>query len=75
MTTVDRISQQVNHLPESFQKQVLDYIEFLVSKTKRENSRHEDLEWFSLSVTSAMRDMDDEDGPIYDKADLKEKWK
>ena len=75
MTTADQISQHVNQLPEPFQKEALDFIEFLTKKAKRENSRQEDLEWFSLSVTSAMRDMADEDGPIYDKSDLKEKWK
>ena len=32
MTTADRISQQVSQLPESFQKEVLDFIEFLINK-------------------------------------------
>ena len=75
MTTADQISQQVNQLPKPFQKEALDFIEFLTKKAKQENSRQEDLEWFSLSVTSAMRDLGDEESPIYDESDLKEKWK
>ncbi|NIV15416.1 MAG: DUF2281 domain-containing protein, partial [Aliifodinibius sp.] len=59
MTTADRISQRVNQLPESFQKEALDFIEFLTKKAKRENARQEDLEWFNLSVASAMRGLED----------------
>ena len=75
MTIADQISLQVTKLPKPFQTEALDFIEFLSKKAKRENSRQEDLEWFNLSVTSAMRDLEDEDSPIYDEADLKEKWK
>lgn len=75
MTTAEQISRQLNQLPKPFQKEALDFIEFLTKKAKRENSRQEDLEWFNLSVTSAMRDLDDENDPIYGESDLKEKWK
>ncbi len=74
MTTVDKISEQVHQLPEPFQEEVLDFIEFLINKSKRENSRKEDLEWFDLSLSSAMREIEDEDGPTYNETDLKEKW-
>ena len=74
MATADQVSQQISQLPEAFQKEALDFIEFLTKKAKQENSREEDLEWFNLSVTSAMRDVEDGDGPVYDESDLKEKW-
>ncbi|MFQ5637477.1 MAG: DUF2281 domain-containing protein [bacterium] len=74
MTTADKISRQVNQLPKPFQKEALHFIEFLTKKAQRENSRQDDLEWFNLSVTSAMRDLGDEDSPSYDESDLKEKW-
>ncbi|MCB9512147.1 MAG: DUF2281 domain-containing protein [Deferribacteres bacterium] len=74
MTTVDRISQQVNQLPQSFQREVLDFIEFLIVKSRHKLDRDEDSEWSSMSLASAMRDMDDEAYPVYDEADLKEKW-
>jgi hypothetical protein len=75
MTTADQVSQQIIQLPEAFQKEALDFIEFLTKKARQENSREEDLEWFNLSVTSAMRDAEDDDGPVYGESDLKEKWK
>lgn len=75
MTTADRIREQVNQLPEAFQKEALDFIEFLTKKAKQRNSRQDDLEWFNLSVTSAMRGLEDENSPDYDESDLKEKWK
>ena len=53
MRTVDKISQQVNQLPEPFQEKVLHFIEFLINKTKRENSRKDDIEWFNLSFCDA----------------------
>jgi len=74
MSTTEKISQQVHQLPESFQKEVLDFIEFLVNKTKRESSREEDLAWFDFSLTSAMREIENENGPNYDESDLKEKF-
>ncbi len=72
MTTVEQINQQVQKLPELMQEEVLDFAEFLMSKTKRENSRQEDLEWSSLSLAAAMRDIEDEDEEvIYNESDLR----
>ncbi len=75
MTTVDKISQQAYELPEPIQKEVLDFIKFLQNKIKREIARQEDLEWFNLSLKSAMREIADEDGPTYNESDLKERWR
>ena len=74
MTTVEQINQQVQKLPELLQEEVLDFVEFLMSKTKRDNSRQEDSEWSNLSLVAAMRDIEDEE-VIYNESDLKEKWK
>ena len=74
MTTVEKISKQVQKLPEPFQKEILDFVEFLLSKKKGDGTREEDIEWFDFSLTSAFRDIADEDGPIYDENDWKEKW-
>lgn len=32
MTTVDRINQNVQHLPAAIQQEVLDFVEFLIQK-------------------------------------------
>ena len=71
MTTVERIHEQVQKLPEPLQAEALDFIEFLM---QRQSVRKEDLDWSHLSLATAMRDIEDEDVPIYDESDLKEKW-
>lgn len=74
MTTAERVSEQVQKLPEPLQAETLDFIEFLMSKTQRESVRQEDSDWSNLSLATAMRDIEDEDGPVYNESDLKEKW-
>ena len=70
MTTAERIHEQVQRLPEPLQAEALDFIEFLM---QRQSVRKEDLDWFHLSLATAMRDIEDEDVPIYDESDLKER--
>lgn len=69
MQTADRIHKQVQNLPESVQREVLDFVEFLAYK-----ARHEDLRWAELSMRAALRDMEDEVWPEYREEDLKETW-
>jgi hypothetical protein len=76
MTTAERIQEQVQKLPEPLQDQTLVYIEFLIqmSKTRHQSVRTEDLDWSHFSLAAAMRGIEDEDVPIYDESDLKERW-
>ena len=71
MTTVERIHEQAQRLPELLQAEALDFIEFLM---QRQSVRKEDLDWAHFSLDAAMRDIEDEDVPIYDESDLKERW-
>ena len=71
MTTAEKVSEQVQKLPEPLQEETLDFIEFLM---QGQSMRKEDLDWSCLSLTAAMRDIEDEDVPIYDESDLKERW-
>ena len=78
MTVADKVHQRVLILPEPLQSEVLNFVEFLL--TKVEPDRHSDLQvredqgWFDLSLTMAMRGMEDEKGPTYTLADLKETY-
>lgn len=67
MAIVDKIQHNIQRLPAPFQAEVLDFVEFLLSKSKH----HEERDWSSLSLASAMRGMEDEDTPFYTLADLK----
>jgi hypothetical protein len=60
------IQNYIEKLPASYQEVVVDFLAFLLSKAERE----QDVEWSNISLTYAMRDMEDEPSE-YTIADLK----
>lgn len=70
MSTVDRIHEQVQHLPESAQQTVLDFVEQLARQL-----RQEDYDWASWSLQVAVRGMENDVWPEYGEMDFKEKWR
>jgi hypothetical protein len=71
MILSERIQQHVQKLPASFQAEVLNFVEYLAAKAEREAIQQERRDWSSLSLSSAMRGMEDEDTPLYTPSDLK----
>ena len=71
MVVAERIQQYVQKLPASLQVEMLDFAEHLLSKLERETAQPSELAWSDLSLTLAMRGMEDEDMPTYTTADLK----
>jgi len=67
MPIAEKIHQHVQRLPTNVQAEVLDFIEYLLAKTERQEER----EWSDLSLTSAMRGMEEEETPLYTPADLR----
>jgi hypothetical protein len=74
MTTIEKITKQIQQLPEPSQQEVLDFVEFLLSRKHGDGRRQEELDWIEFSLTSAIRGMEDENDLTYDESDLKEKW-
>jgi hypothetical protein len=66
MSLEEKIIEQVHKLPEYKKAEVLDFVEYLRSKT-------EEKDWSELSLSSSMRGMEDEKSP-YSLADLKESF-
>jgi Protein of unknown function (DUF2281) len=66
----DKIQEGVQQLPTALQAEVLDFVQYLLVKTKRGAQEDEGL-WSDISLSSAMRGMEDEDSPQYTTADLK----
>jgi len=66
MTVDEQIHQAIRKLPEPYRQELWDFIQYLLAKAER--AEHE--EWAALSLTSAMRDMEDEPSP-YTPDDLK----
>ncbi|MDL2124220.1 MAG: DUF2281 domain-containing protein [Deltaproteobacteria bacterium] len=56
MNLTNKIIENVKELPELKQIEVLDFIEYLRLKTERQ----ENIEWSTLSLSSAMRGMENE---------------
>lgn len=69
MTLAEKILQCIQVLPESKQLEVLDFIEYLRSKTESQENK----DWSKFSLSSAMREMEDEQTP-YLLNDLKESF-
>ena len=67
MALADKIQQYVQRLPTAFQAEVLDFVEYLLAKTERQEAS----DWSGLSLTFAMGGMADEEAPLYTQADLK----
>ena len=71
MIITEKIQEYVRRLPAPLQSEVLDFIEYLLSKAERDIPRPESESWSELSLTSAMRGMENEETPSYTVADLK----
>jgi len=74
MVLADKIQQYVERLPTSYQVEVLDFVEYLLTKVEREVVLREERVWSDFSLSSAMRGMEDEDAPSYTMSDLKVKF-
>lgn len=71
MTIAENIHQYVQMLPDPLQREVLDFVQFLLFKQEQETTLEQDeIEWSNFSLASAMRGMEDEDTPIYTTDDM-----
>jgi hypothetical protein len=66
MTLDEKIQNFTQKLPYSYQEEILDFVQYLLQKAEQEEKQN----WTSLSLSSALRDMQDEPG-LYSPSDLK----
>jgi len=71
MTLTEKILQHLQTLPDTFQAEVLDFIEYLESKLEKSEKGEEEKEWSTSSLSFAMQGMEDEYSP-YSLDDIKE---
>ena len=71
MAISDKIQEGVQQLPTVLQAEVLDFVQYLLVKTRRGSQEDEEGLWSAGSLSSAMRGMEDEDLPQYTPTDLK----
>jgi hypothetical protein len=53
---------------------VLDFVEYLLTKTEQTSAQEEEQDWPQLSLASAMRGMEEDPEPEYPEADLEERF-
>ncbi len=73
MAVAEKINQRVRQLPESVQAEVLSFVERLLMKAEREQTHRDRQGWSGLSLSLAMRGMEDE-APEYTEGDLVERF-
>ncbi|MEK6672867.1 MAG: DUF2281 domain-containing protein [Nitrospirota bacterium] len=74
MSLPEKIFKHIQEMPESFQVEILDFVEYLESKIKKgKKIGGEETDWPELSLSFAMRDMEDESSP-YSLNDLRERF-
>lgn len=71
MVISEKIQQYLQALPPSIQAEVLNYVEYLAGKAENARAKQEKRNWSDLSLSLAMRGMEDENSPIYTPSDLK----
>jgi hypothetical protein len=69
MAIAELVQEKVKLLPEPTQQEVLDFVDYLLQR-----SRQEDVLWSKLSLRWALRGLEDEEWPEYDAQELREKW-
>jgi len=72
MLVSEEIQQCVQKLPSPFQAEVLNFAQYLLAKAEQETAHQEEKVWSHLSLTYAMRGMEEESQPTYTISELKE---
>lgn len=62
----EKIYQYVQKLPRSLQEELFDFVQYLLMKAEQQEKQ----DWTSLSLSSAMRDMEDEPD-LYSVSDIR----
>lgn len=66
MTLDEKIHQYARKLPYSFQEELFDFVQYLLMKAEQQEKQ----DWASLSLSAAMRNMEDEPD-LYSMSDIK----
>jgi hypothetical protein len=71
MSTVEETVRLMKGLPDKLQAEVRDFVKSLRDRGDGA-ATDQDRDWVSISLSSAMRGMENEESPTYSTSDLKE---
>ena len=66
MTLDEKIHRDAQKLPYAFQEELFDFVQYLLMKAEKQEKR----DWASLSLSSAMRDIENEPA-LYGLSDIR----
>ena len=66
MTLDEKIHRYAQKLPYSFQEELFDFVQYLLMKAEQQEKQ----DWASLSLSSAVRDIEDEPA-LYNISDIR----
>lgn len=66
MTLDEKIHRYAQKLPYSFQEELFDFVQYLLMKAEQQEKQ----DWASLSLSSAIRDIEDEPA-LYNISDIR----
>ena len=75
MLSIEKLQSDVQKLPVDLQQEVMDFVEFLLSRIEYNAARQEEVEWSRAGLTYMLQRVDDkkdEDAPVYTLNDLKQ---
>lgn len=74
MVLVEKLQSDIQKLPTDLQQEVVDFVEFLLTKVDRNAARQEESEWSRAGLEYMLQRMDAEEGedaPVYTLSDVK----
>lgn len=74
MLLIEKLQSDIQKLPTDLQQEVVDFVEFLLTKVERTPARHEEVEWSHAGLEYMLRRMDAKEGddaPVYTLSDVK----
>jgi hypothetical protein len=74
MLLAEKLQSDIQKLPTDLQQEVVDFVEFLLTKVERNAVRYEEVEWSHAGLKYLLRRMDAEEGddaPVYTLSDVK----
>lgn len=77
MLSIEKLQSDVQKLPVDLQQEVMDFVEFLLSRIEQNVTRQEEVEWSRAGLAYMIQRMDDEEGedaPVYTLNDLKVRY-
>ncbi len=74
MKTIDKLNERIRRLPEPSQREVLDFVEFLLMKKNQREDGMKNEEWSAFSLQQALKGMEADETVEYTISDLKEKY-